>query len=348
MEKREGGEAINLSMLSLFQYLFAILVILLHSNRVFEEDGLHFLFKSIAGRMAVPFFLISASFFWRKMQDQKEKRSLSIKRLFSLYLFWSLLYLPYAYFYFQSLPLPLVYFPLGLVVAFFYTGTCYQLWYIPAYLLGLFLVQISLKKLGSRWTWIGAGFLYLLGSVETYSAYLQGTAILETYEVYATIFFTTRNGLFYTPIFILCGYFLYEQYAHPVLTRAVYQKLLLSSLLLGVEGYLIFQHQGKDKNFFLALIPFSLFFFNAIAKSNWFRQKDWFYLKRLSFYYYFLHPIFIELTSMLLLTYGLMPHEKGRIVFASSLLGTHLVSALLIHYQDRKRKRRGKREARIF
>lgn len=46
----------NTSSISLFQYLFAIAVILVHSGRLTSYEPVHFGLKSILGRLAVPFF----------------------------------------------------------------------------------------------------------------------------------------------------------------------------------------------------------------------------------------------------------------------------------------------------
>ena len=42
--------------------------------------------------------------------------------------------------------------PAGILIALVYLGMCYQLWYIPAFLLGLFLVNQLVKRLGMVWT----------------------------------------------------------------------------------------------------------------------------------------------------------------------------------------------------
>ena len=53
----------NTSSISFFQCLFAIAVILVHSGRLTSYEPLHFGLKSMLGRLAVPFFIVCASFF---------------------------------------------------------------------------------------------------------------------------------------------------------------------------------------------------------------------------------------------------------------------------------------------
>ena len=111
MQRREVIESeqpVNYALLSLFQYIASVLVILVHCQRLFEHEALHFVQKSMFGRMAVPFFLISSAYFFRvrwKQEPQAVKLTLYIKGILKVYGFWSLVYLPYALTYFQSAPL---------------------------------------------------------------------------------------------------------------------------------------------------------------------------------------------------------------------------------------------------
>lgn len=61
LKKKEFQD--NLAMVSILQYVFSIAVIVIHSGRLFESEPLHFLAKSVFGRMAVPYFMVCSSFF---------------------------------------------------------------------------------------------------------------------------------------------------------------------------------------------------------------------------------------------------------------------------------------------
>ncbi|MEW4353782.1 hypothetical protein AB1I63_02620 [Streptococcus pneumoniae] len=132
MEKQEHKSLnytwINSSMISLFQYLFSILVILVHSGRLVENEMLHFTFKSIFARMAVPFFMIGSSFFIRGYLTVHHRVGVYIRHLLRTYLFWSVIYLPYAWYYLHSLSLPFQHplmYLVALVLALVYIGMCY-------------------------------------------------------------------------------------------------------------------------------------------------------------------------------------------------------------------------------
>lgn len=344
MEKgKSPSQGPNLAVLSLFEWLAAIMVILVHSQRILENEALHFIQKSLFGRMAVPLFLIVSAYWFKRDWQLEATRPLAKKRLWKTlktYLFWSLVYLPYGLAYFLSLKLPLIYAPLAVLAGLLYIGLSYQLWYIPAYLLGLALVHFLYRKIGPLKTFFILLVLYALGAVETYYAYLSPSFLTAWFDGYAHLFFTTRNGLFYSPIFIYLGY-LMADYAHLAWLKA-YQKslLLLAAFLLGAEGLLIFLRQGVDKNFFFALIPFTFFLFNWILKTTWLAGKNWRHLKDLSILYFFIHPIFIELSLFVLKGWQLTKWEQGRWVFLITLVLTHLSAEGLLQWRKWVKHRR--------
>ncbi|KXT84085.1 hypothetical protein STRDD11_01131 [Streptococcus sp. DD11] len=259
-KERAGQEQpINYAMLSIFQYLASISVILVHCQRLFANDLLHFTQKSMFGRMAVPFFLISSAYLLRAYLAKKGSLKSYIQRILRHYLLWSALYTPYALLYFWSLPIDKYYAPLALAAGFLYIGLCYQLWYIPAFLLGLLLVHFFYKKWGPKKTGIFLLLLYLIGSVETYYGYFAGSWLTQLYDGYAKLFFTTRNGIFYTPMFIYLGYVLYDCWQTDFFKKSYVKKLIWSAMFLMLDGVIVFLHQGVDKNFSWACCLFPSF-----------------------------------------------------------------------------------------
>ena len=327
----------NTSSISFFQYLFAIAVILVHSGRLTSYEPLHFGLKSMLGRLAVPFFIVCASFFLKQSLGNSQKMKAYLVKIVKTYLFWSFVYLPYAWVFFSSLHLPVYLFPAGVLIALIYLGMCYQLWYIPAFLLGLFLVNQLVKRLGMVWTGFLALLLYCWGLIETYSAYLDTTSLLKGYQLYSNLFFTARNGLFYTPIFIYMGYYLYDHFHAQAFRIYRWQKLALAFGLLCLEGIIIFQHEGIDKNFFF-LLPFvTVYLVNACLRSSFLKSYDLKYLKQMSIALYFSHPIFIEWArygfSSLPLTYP----DRSKLIFVTSLFGSHLFGLAMLWVRDKKK-----------
>lgn len=330
----------NTSSISLFQYLFAIAVILVHSGRLTSYEPLHFGLKSMLGRLAVPFFIVCASFFLRQSLGNSKKMKAYLAKIVKTYLFWSFVYLPYAWLFFSSLHLPVYLFPAGVFVALIYLGMCYQLWYIPAFLLGLFLVNQLVKRLGMVWTGFLALLLYCWGLIETYSAYLDTTSLLKGYQLYSNLFFTARNGLFYTPIFIYMGYYLYDHFHAQTFKVHCWQKVAFAFGLLCLEGIIIFQHEGIDKNFFF-LLPFvTVYFVNACLRSSFLKSYDLQYLKQMSIALYFSHPIFIEWARYGFSSLPLSYPDRGKLIFVTALFGSHLFGLAMLWVRERREKQK--------
>lgn len=330
----------NTSSISFFQYLFAIAVILVHSGRLTSYEPLHFGLKSMLGRLAVPFFIVCASFFLKQSLGNSKKMKAYLVKIVKTYLFWSFVYLPYAWLFFSSLHLPIYLFPAGVLIALIYLGMCYQLWYIPAFLLGLFLVNQLVKHLGMVWTGLITFLLYCWGLIETYLAYLDTTSLLKGYQLYSNLFFTARNGLFYTPIFIYMGYYLYDHFHAQAFSIHRWQKLALAFGLLCLEGIIIFQHEGIDKNFFF-LLPFvTVYFVNACLRSSFLKSYDLQYLKQMSIALYFSHPIFIEWARYGFSSLPLSYPDRGKLIFVTALFGSHLFGLAMLLVRERREKQK--------
>ena len=330
----------NTSSISLFQYLFAIAVILVHSGRLTSYEPLHLGLKSMLGRLAVPFFIVCASFFLKHSLGNSQKMKTYLAKIVKTYLFWSFVYLPYAWLFFSSLHLPVYLFPAGVLIALIYLGMCYQLWYIPAFLLGLFLVNVLVKRLGMVWTGLITFLLYCWGLIETYSAYLDTTSLLKGYQLYSNLFFTARNGLFYTPIFIYMGYYLYDHFHAQAFSIHRWQKLALAFGLLCLEGIIIFQHEGIDKNFFF-LLPFvTVYLVNACLRSSFLKSYDLQYLKQMSIALYFSHPIFIEWARYGFSSLPLSYPDRGKLIFVTALFGSHLFGLAMLWVRERREKQK--------
>lgn len=328
---------INYQMVSFLQFIFSRLVIMLHSSRLFQNDAYHFIQKSLFSRMAVPFFIVCSSFFIQAKTSQDPTYPKKyFKNYVKTYLVWSVIFFPYGLFYFYSLSLPSAMIPLGLLVAILYTGMCYHLWYIPAFLTGSYLVNAALKKFHWKIVFFVSFVLFTFGSIETYFAFLKDTPMLSIYSSYTTIFFTSRNGLFFAPVFVCIGHFLYDYKESRLFSQNCFTKLLLAFLLLCLEGLLIFPNEGIDKNFLFTLIPFSMFLFNWAIRTDLFRDQSLYKLKKLSTFYFFIHPIFIELISIPSIAGRFGVASFGWVRFIFTFISTHFLSIIMIQLTRQK------------
>ncbi|MEG3142387.1 hypothetical protein SD436_05070 [Streptococcus sp. 2A/TPW/M5] len=66
-------------------------------------------------------------------------------------------------------------------------------------MLGLFLVNQLVKRLGMVWTGVITFLLYCWGLIETYSAYLDTTSLLKGYQLYSNLFLQREMVSFTRP-----------------------------------------------------------------------------------------------------------------------------------------------------
>ena len=118
------------------------------------------------------------------------------------------------------------------------------------------------------------------------------------------------------------------------------QKVALAFGLFCLEGTIIFQHEGIDKNFFF-LLPFvTLYLVNACLKSSFLKTYDLQYLKQMSVALYFSHPIFIELARYGFRTLPLSYPDRGKLIFVTALFGSHLFGLAMLWVRDRREKQK--------
>ncbi|EOI06988.1 hypothetical protein UAY_00330 [Enterococcus moraviensis ATCC BAA-383] len=317
--------------IDLVKYAAAILVICFHCERIFQDPAINHLFKNVFCRFAVPYFLISTSYFVRKGQNQSpDYIKHYIKSLGKSYLFWSLLYLPVGFMWIQqNYSLDPMLYPVALIVGFFYTGTYYHLWYIPAMIFGIVCVQWLLKKTGYGLLFVLAGITYGFGTLETYYAYIENEQLRNFFDQYLSNFITTRNGLFFALIFVAVGFFLWDHQEKIIRLQKYLSRLLaVMGLLLIIEGSVVYANVGIDKNFMWMLIPFTscLFCWSLFIKVD--RKIDVKRLRELGKYYFFIHPLCILWTASLVNNYAFLSNTWLQLVV--TLSATHILSSLAI------------------
>ncbi|MHC5228801.1 acyltransferase family protein [Enterococcus sp. LJL99] len=286
--------------LDLVQFVCSLLVVLIHVGQITNQPLLHFFIKSILCRIAVPFFFVISSFcFRKKMILTSTVPQKWLLHFIKRYCLLSLLYLPFGInFIQQQIALSWWQIPFVLMIGIFYAGIFYHLWYFPALLLALFLANKLLQRFNYKLALILATILYLFGLGETYYGYLQNTPIGPFYYRFFTLFITTKNGLFYGLIFVLLGFYLYDSLEkNSFIHRFNKQIAFCSFAFFLLEGFIIYQNPGKDKNFFLALIPLAASLFSVVINLNCSVKNTQNYQK-LGQTIYFYHLIPIEMFNL--------------------------------------------------
>ncbi|MEG0822974.1 MAG: acyltransferase family protein, partial [Erysipelotrichaceae bacterium] len=135
--------------IDLTKLIASIFIIVVHTSPMlpYSKPG-NFILINILGRLATPFFFIATAFFIKKNMIERGDQYLKkyIISLIKLYLIWSLIYLPLGIQWISlNIDIPWFLYPIALIVALFYIGTYFHLWFIPALIFSL-LVVYYLKK----------------------------------------------------------------------------------------------------------------------------------------------------------------------------------------------------------
>lgn len=324
-------------LLDMVQFVAALLIVLVHCGRLAENEAVHFFLKSILCRLAVPIFFISSGYFYRlKQRKEKQYFKTYFRKHISVYLLWSLLYLPLGLRHLLTLDVSFKLLPAALALSLSYWGVWYHLWYYPALFVGVFLAMQFQKRLGYISSFIIAFSAYTIGSVETYSSYLKGSVVAEVYYVFKNLFFTTKNGVTYALIFILLGFVVADLQQKKSFSLSVGKKLLVSLSLLLAEGLLIYFNQGDDKNFIFSLIPVTFFLFIMIIQNDHKKEVQVSYLKPLTKYIFLIHPFIIEVVHIFREWLG-QGELQGFTLFTISAVLTLLLAIVVIEGKKKVR-----------
>ncbi|MFQ9922966.1 MAG: acyltransferase [Beduini sp.] len=323
----------NYKMLDLMKYVAAIMVICIHCNVLFNQPYLNFFIKQIMCRIAVPFFFISSAYFIRKGSDGKPRYvSDYLKRLMKSYWAWSLVFIPIGLDWIhQNLSISSYLLPFALIYGLIHIGTYYHLWYIPALIFSVFFVNKLLKHFSYKYLFILSTVLFMFGSLETYYGLLQNGTFKDFFDLLIQIIFTTRSGLFFGMMFTLMGFYIYDrQEKLKLLLRYVPVLTLISAVLLVIEGTFLYSIERLDMNFLLMLVPFSFFFFIWLLSIPYAPKCDTKKFRRLSKYYYFIHPVCIILVEEIGHAYQIDFLSSGMISLLLVILLTHILSCMIL------------------
>lgn len=221
-------------------------------------------FRSYLGRIAVPFFLLSAGFFlFRKTASQPFSAAPSkayVLRILRLYVLWTILYLPWIIREARESGKNLLTGLLSFLRNFLLTGSYSHLWYLPALAVAAALVGWLLRK-GLRPGYIlaASALLYCIGLLGQGWFFLlrplQGTALYSLLRLYEKIFTTTRNGLFFGFPYVAMGMYL-AYHPSKLSKRRSGVGFLISMVLLYLEvSFTRSKGEAPGTDMYLFLLP---------------------------------------------------------------------------------------------
>ncbi|GFI10113.1 serine/alanine racemase [Lachnospiraceae bacterium] len=275
-----------------FKLLAAFLVIAIHTSPLTSlSPEADYILTRVLARTAVPFFfMVTGYFVLPKALEDRTYGFAYLKRIGLIYLVSVVLYLPVGIYagHFKGAGI------ISVLKMIFLDGTFYHLWYLPALLLGFALLLLLLRALPFKAAGAVCVLLYLAGLFgdSYYGLIGEKTFVYTIYQGLFHIFEYTRNGLFYTPVFLLLGYAAARR--RPSFALSIGALGVSFGFLLG-EGILLkLMETQRHDSMYLFLLPVMYFLFSALLEDCTGEQRKTF-PKDLPLYIYLLHPLFIIL-----------------------------------------------------
>lgn len=305
--------------LDVLKYIAALFVIVVHVYTVFENPYVNHFVVQVMGRITVPFFFSCSAFMVARRRKEPGYLMKYTKSLLITYFIFSLIYLPYGLHYvFQAVGFKLWLIPLIFLGGFFYVGTYYHLWFIPALLIALWLVDWCLKRMSYRQVIILGIGLFLFGALETYYFVLPSSIFHKVFDLLISLLYTTRNGIFFGLIFVAIGY---QAFDEPISVHG--WLAFLCFILFVIEAYYLLPKETLDFNFLLMQVPFTYCFFHFIVHWEHRIQRDTRKIRGYSTDYYFWHLVVLEFILFLKLPI------PGYLIVVCTIVGTHYFSKIM-------------------
>lgn len=333
-------------LIDLLKFLCAYLVIGIHT-RPFQSISilLDKVFYYNVSNYAVPFFYACTGYFLIVKQpeiDLHTKLCCRIKKIFNIYIIWSIIYLPLTvYGWFDEGNKTLEYAALCirnyiLVGDNFYS---WALWYLNGLIFALILIDILSKRISIEKI-VGFGSVaYLVGIVLTaFWGHQDKLPALLAFPVniYFSIFATTRNGLFQSLVFVSLGMYIADIEKSGELTKIFHKgKIALFAYLIKIPISLIggqYLSQMLDLPIFFMLFCLIIYECPKMELHGDFYKK----LRNLSRTIYFVHMYFVALCALVL-------YKEDYHIFVAFFICAGSVTLIAMFFETMKERKRCKR-----
>lgn len=260
--------------------------------------------------VSVPFFFaVSGFLLFSKLEksdntEQKNIMLLYIKKILIMYLVWSIIYVTFNV-------ITFCYFGVSNEELMSYIHQCIvystydTIWFLPALGIGVIMVYFMRKIMPYRYLVIVAVIFYIIGMLGvSYRGLIEESNILKfIYEVYDSIFFTTRNGVFNGFPFVAIGaYIAYEVKKKPI-ENQIKKYFLLSAffcLLFVFEAFFIKKvFLAPNANTLFMLFPFTYFIIKFLLCIKITENKICYVMRKLSTTMFLSQRIFLTALPVL-------------------------------------------------
>lgn len=269
----------------------AILVIAIHTSPLASYNATgDFILTRVIARVAVPFFFMTTGYFTLSRYHYDNKKLFAfLKKTSIIYAAAIVVYLPlniYNGYFNQHSLLP------NILKDLVFDGALYHLWYLPASMLGMLIAWHLVQKFDYSKGLIVAGLLYLVGLFgDSYYGITEKLPIIKNiYDLLFELFDYTRNGIFFSPVFLMLGGLIAEKKHRMTQTQAI-SGLVGSFLLLLAEAMLLHKNGfQRHDSMYVFLLPCMVFLFHFVLH---FKGKKVRGLRIASLLIYLIHPMMI-------------------------------------------------------
>ncbi len=289
-------------------------------------------------RCAVPlFFMLSSYFIFSKMSKceswEEKQRALNayIKRNLQLYLFWTLIFLPFIVLFrnwfdegiIEGIPL--------MIRGFLFTGTFPASWYIIASVWGTILIYYSARYLPHYVVWLISILCYVFCCLSSnYGVLLEHSNI---YNLYCSIFSNPYNSFPVSFVWILLGKYLTENKIS-MSNQKLIMFLCLSFIMLLVEYVAIGRLEcGVADDCYIFLVPFCYFLLVLIGRIECSKQPL-LLCRKISTITYCSHMTIAFCCGALLIY--LLGWKSHLLIFMITVICTLILSTLIVFFEKRK------------
>lgn len=305
----------NNNAIDVMKFICAILVVIIHAPPLLSyNESANFILVDIIARIAVPFFFVCAGyFFFQKinLENGKIKNNSSLKtfktytfHLIKIYGFWTIFYLLWW--------IPLWYIKgnltfanlKGYMLSIFISGSFYHLWYIVALLYGLLFAFFLLKYINVKIVILTAIIFYFIGTIQySYGWVFSGNFFYELFDRTYSILGSLSVGVFRTFPYLIMG-LVFSKFQIKLKGFSSVILSLVGLICLGFEVGLL-QAAGNSSRFSNVIFTgIAIFFiFNTVSKIKLGYRKIYPQLRKISSIIYFVHPMFINVSGLILSQY---------------------------------------------
>ncbi|WP_314587731.1 acyltransferase family protein [Paenibacillus terrigena] len=283
--------------LDLTKLIMAFLVICIHTDPLesYSDTG-NFILTRVIARVAVPFFFMTAGYYFFVKSRSMSQFVKYMKKLGVTYVLWSVIYLPVNMYVWMNEGFTKEWL-LHYIKQVIFIGTYYHLWFLPALMCAITIVYFLQQRMQLRWIAAISILLYTIGLLADsyYGLAVQAPVLNDIVNGYLAVFEYSRNGLFFGLPFVALGALIAKELPQWKLSDALCEFGLLFSFGWMVFEAALLQILGWPHydSMYLMLVPVVSLGFISLLRLD-IRDKSFYrYASDISMVLYLIHPAVI-------------------------------------------------------